>query len=182
MPCGSGPMTELPSLAMHPARGPYAAGLDRNSANYTALSPIAFLERAADTYPQRIAVIHGRLRYSYAQLRERSRRLASGLRSRGVQPGDTVAILAPNTPAMLEAHYGVPMAGAVLNALNTRLDAASIAFVLQHGEAKVLLADTEFAQVVREALAQLGRPILVVDIVDPMYPGADERLGNLDYD
>ena len=168
--------------SVHPDHGPYASGLEKTEANFAPLSPITFLERAADVYPLRTAVIHGPLRYSYAELRERSRRLAAALRTRGVQPGDTVAIMAPNIPAMLEAHHGVPMAGAVLNALNTRLDAATIAFILEHGEAKVLLTDTEFAPVIREALARLEREILVVDILDPLHEGPEQRLGALDYE
>jgi fatty-acyl-CoA synthase len=175
-------MSDQPAVAVHPTHGPYAAGLDRNAANYAPLTPITFLERTADIYPDRTAVIHGSLRYSYAELRARSRRLASALIGRGVRPGDTVAVMAPNTPAMVEAHHGIPMAGAVLNALNTRLDAASVAFILEHGEARVLLTDTEYAPVVREALAQLGRSLLVVDIIDPMHSGAEERLGELDYE
>ncbi|HMR30194.1 MAG TPA: acyl-CoA synthetase [Geminicoccaceae bacterium] len=175
-------MTGRDDFALHPDHGAYATGLDRNAANFAPLSPIGFLERAADIYPDRVAVVHGHLRWSYAELRGRCRRLASALRERGIGPGDTVAVMAPNTPAMLEAHHGVPMAGAVLNALNTRLDAATIAFVLEHGEARALLADSEFAPVVREALARLERRPLVIDIIDPLHDGPEERLGETDYE
>jgi fatty-acyl-CoA synthase len=175
-------MTDGANVARHPGHGAYASGLDRNPANHASLSPIDCLERTADIYPDRLAVIHGSLRFTYHELRERSRRLASALAGRGVTPGDTVAVMAPNIPALLEAHYGVPMAGAVLNALNTRLDPATIAFTLEHGEAKVLLADSEYAPVVRDALAILGRPILVVDIIDPMHDGPEARLGETDYE
>ena len=175
-------MASRDDVAQHPTHGAYATGLDRNAANHAPLSPIGFVERAADIYPRRAAVVHGPLRWTYAELRARCRRLASALRARGIAPGDTVAVMAPNTPAMLEAHHGVPMAGAVLNALNTRLDAATIAFILEHGEAKALLTDTEFAPVVREALAQLSRPLLVIDIVDPLHEGPEVHLGETDYE
>ncbi|MEZ5866639.1 MAG: acyl-CoA synthetase, partial [Geminicoccaceae bacterium] len=128
------------------------------------------------------AVVHGPTRHTYAELNDRCRRLAAGLAGLGVAPGDTVAIMAPNIPPLLEAHYGVPMAGAVLNALNYRLDAASIAFILEHGEATVLLADSEFAPVLREALAQTTRSIQVVDIQDDAFRGQHERLGSLTYE
>jgi fatty-acyl-CoA synthase len=175
-------MTSEPSLVAHPAHGAYAHGLDRNPANFAPLTPLTFLERAADVHPERTAVIHGRLRYTYRELRERCRRLAAALRQRGIGPGDTVAVMAPNTPALLEAHYGVPMAGAVLNALNTRLDAAALAFTLEHGEARALLTDSEFAPVMRETLARLGRELLVVDILDPVHEGEHVRLGGIDYE
>src|SRR5205823_434847 len=127
---------------------PYEAGLDKNPANYVPLSPIGFLRRSAAVYPQRTAVIHGERRYSWREALERCRRLASALASRGIGRGDTVAVIAPNVPEAFEAHFGVPMAGAVLNALNIRLDADTIAFILKHGEAKVLITDTEFAPVI----------------------------------
>ena len=165
----------------HPRGGAYASGLERNAANHLPLTPLVFLERAADLYPQHLAVIHGALRRTYAELRARSRRLGNALEQRGVLPGDTVAAMLPNSPAMLEAHHGVPMGGAVLNALNTRLDAATLAFILEHGEARALITDTEFAPVMREALARLGRDLLVIDVDDPQGPGG-ERLGTLDYE
>ena len=144
---------------------PYEAPhLARNAANFAALTPLAFLSRAVAVYPDKLAVIDGAARYSYRQFYERCRRLASALRRRGIGHGETVAVLAPNVPALLEAHYGVPMAGAVLNALNYRLDARSIAFILKHGEAKLLIADREFAPVVKPALSELGGPIQLVEI------------------
>ena len=158
-----------------------SSGLDRNAANYAPLTPVSFLERAADVYPGKAAVVHGEARYTYAQVRERVHRLASALAARGVMRGDTVAVMAPNVPAMLEAHYAVPGLGAILNALNYRLDPATIAFCLEHGNAKVLLTDRECAPVIEAALAKLGREILVVDIDDPLGPGG-KRLGSLDYE
>src|SRR6185295_8337533 len=130
-----------------------------NRANYAALTPISFLERAAETYPSKTAVIHGTLRYTYRQFMERVRRLASVLAARGVGPGDTVAVMAPNVPALLEAHYAVPGLGAILNALNYRLDPATIAFCLGHGEAKVLITDRELSPVISKALALAKREI-----------------------
>jgi fatty-acyl-CoA synthase len=158
--------------------------LPRGPANYAPLTPLAFLARAAAVYPDKPAIVHGEQAYTYADFHARARRLASALARRGIGRGDTVAIMAPNIPAMLEAHYGVPMAGAVLNPLNYRLDARTIAFVLEHGRAKLLLADTEFSGTVGEALARLGRPLPVIDIADPL--SADDRggrrLGDTDYD
>ncbi len=160
---------------------PYETDLDRNPANYAPLSPLSFLPRAAAVYPDRTAVVHGIERRTWAKAYERCRRLASALAQRGLGQGDMVAVMAPNTPPMWEAHHGVPMAGAVLNALNVRLDAAAIAFILQHGEAKVLITDTEFAPIMEAALAGLDREILVIDIDDPQGPGG-KRLGSLDYE
>ena len=162
--------------------------LGRNRANYAALSPLGFLARAAQVFPGHPAVIHGELRQSWAETDARCRRLASALIARGIGPGDTVAVMAPNTPPMFEAHYGVPMAGAVLNALNVRLDAATIGFILSHGEAKALITDTAFSATVKAALAQLEGDILVIDIDDPLAGdeiaagGGGERLGALDYE
>jgi len=162
-------------------KNPYEVGLDKNAANYVPLTPISFLLRSASVYPNRLAVVHGERRYSWREALERCRRLASALAARGIGRGDTVALMAPNTPEAFEAHFGVPMAGAVLNALNIRLDPATIAFILQHGEAKVLITDTEFAPVVGQALAQLDEKPLVIDIADAMGPGG-ERLGEADYE
>src|SRR5690349_19051007 len=156
-------------------------GLPRLAANHVPLSPISFLQRAARIYPQRVAVIHGARRYTYAQLAERSRRLASALRGAGIAPGDVVAVLAPNIPEMLEAHYGVPMAGAILLTINIRLDAAAIGFILQHSGAKLLLVDREYAGVAGVALAGLDAPPPVVDIVDSEGPGG-KALGPADYE
>ena len=154
----------------------YEQNLDRTPANYVPLSPVSFLVRAARVYGPRIAVIHGERRYTYAQFLERARRLASALARAGVGKGETVAIMAPNIPEMLEAHYAVPMLGAVLCSINIRLDAAAVAFILQHSEAKVVLVDGEFAAVMARALAQSGRRPLVVDIdseYEPFIAAAD---------
>ncbi len=159
----------------------YTQDLDRTAANYVPLSPVSFLLRAAHVAPHRIAIVHGARRITYAQFLERSRRLAGALARAGVGKGDTVAILAPNIPEMLEAHNAVPGLGAVLCPINTRLDAASVAFILQHGEAKVLLTDREYSPVVARALAQLPRRPLVIDIDDPLAVGG-ERLGTTDYE
>lgn len=159
----------------------FETDLDRCPANHVALSPVSFLARAALVYPQRVAIIHGERRITYAQFLERSRRLASALARAGIGKGDTVAIMAPNIPEMLEAHNGVPMLGAVLCPINTRLDATAIAFILRHGEAKVLLADREYSGVVAQALAQLDAPPLVIDIDDVLAVGG-ERIGATDYE
>ncbi len=160
---------------------PYDVDLDKNPANFVPLSPLGFLERAAAVYPTRTSVVHGKTRHTWADTYARSRRLCSALKGRGIKKGDTVAIMAPNVPAMVEAHFGIPMAGAVLNALNYRLDAATIAFILEHGEAKVLITDTEFSPVIKDALKQLKKKITVIDIVDPLGLGG-EQLGEKDYE
>src|SRR3954467_15025999 len=149
---------------------PYEVGLEKSAANYVPLTPIGFLVRSASVYPNRLAVAHGERRYNWREALERCRRLASALPANGIGRGDTVALMAPNIPEAFEAHYGVPMAGAVLNALNIRLDAETIAFILGHGGAKVLLTDTEFSPVVARALALLDRKPLVIDIADPQGP------------
>ncbi len=169
-------------LALHPRSSAYEQGLERNAANHAPLSPISFLERAADVWPGRTAWIHGDMRASYAAFRARARRLAAALAGRGVGPGDTVAVMLPSTPPMLEAHFGVPMAGAVLNSINIRLEPETIAYILDHGQAKVLLTDTEFAPAIKAALGQVRLPPLVVDVVDRQYRGAGERLGGLTYE
>jgi len=164
---------------------PYETGLDKNPANYVPLSPIGFLRRSAQIYPNRSAVIHGNRRYTWREALGRCRRLASALAKRGIGRGDTVALMAPNVPEAFEAHFGVPMAGAVLNALNIRLDADTIAFILKHGEAKILITDTEFAPVIGPAVAQLDRKPLVIDIADPVGPNGSylgEKLGSIDYE
>ena len=161
---------------------PYERHLSRNAANHVPLTPLTFLDRTAAVFPDRLAVRHGKRRYSWRQAAERCRRLGSALARRGIGAGDTVAVMAPNTPEMFEAHFGVPMTGAVLNALNVRLDAATIAFILDHGEAKVLLTDREFAPTIAEALKRTERRLLVIDIDDPEYSGPGERLGALDYE
>jgi len=177
-------MSQPKSLKKQPSgRGkkPYETGLPRVAANYQPLTPLSALERAAQVFPEHVAIVHGRLRYTYRQFYARSRRLASALKARGVKKGDTVAAMLANTPPMLEAHHGVPMLGAVLNALNTRLDAAAIAFMLRHGGAKVLITDREFAPTVKAALALLKRNILVIDYDDPEFPQRGKKLGE-DYE
>ena len=160
----------------------YQQGLDKNAANYVPLSPLSFIERTAMVYPTRTSVVHGTLAYTWSQTYERCRRLASALVAHGVKKGDTVACMLPNVQSMFEAHFGVPMTGAVLNTLNTRLDAEAIAFMLKHGEAKVLITDPEFAAVVRPALELLeGDKPLVIDALDDEYPGT-ERVGTLLYE
>src|SRR5262245_1138255 len=161
---------------------PYDTDLDRNPANFQPLTPLTLLERAASVFPDHTAVIHGKLRRSYAELYARARRLASALSRRGIARGDSVSVLAANTPAMLEAHYGVPMAGAVLNTLNTRLDAPIIAFSLDHADAKVVIVDREFSKVMKDALAQAKVKPLVIDYDDPEFTGAGERIGALEYE
>jgi fatty-acyl-CoA synthase len=163
------------------ATNPYEVGLDKNAANFTPLTPIGFLLRSASVYPNRLAVAYGERRYTWRTALDRCRRLAGALAAHGVGPGDTVALMAPNIPEAFEAHFGVPMAGAVLNALNIRLDPETIAFILQHGEAKVVIADTEFSPVIRAALAQIEQKPTVIDIADAMGPGG-ERLGGMDYE
>lgn len=151
------------------------------SANYEPLTPVSFLRRAATVRPHHVAIVHGTRRYSYAQFWQRSQALGAALAKRGVQPGDCVAIMAANTPEMLEAHNGVPLIGAVLNSLNVRLDADTISFILEHGNAKVLLTDTQFAPTVKAAIAKLKAPITVIDIDDSMAPGG-ELIGETDYE
>jgi fatty-acyl-CoA synthase len=157
-------------------------GLKPGPANYAPLSPVVFLPRAAEIFPSRTAVIHGPTRYSYAQFHERALRLASALARKGVGAGDVVSAMLPNVPAMLEAHYGVPMLGAVLNTINTRLDADTVAYILEHGEAKVLITDRMYAAVIGPALARLKRKPFVVDVDDPLYTGPGERLGAIEYE
>ncbi|MEC8198808.1 MAG: acyl-CoA synthetase [Pseudomonadota bacterium] len=162
-------------------QSPYDIDLDRNAANYQPLSPVNFLVRAATVYPNKTAVIHGDTSFTYTEFYTRSRRLASALAMRGVGRGDTVSIMAPNVPPLLEAHYAVPMLGAVLNALNIRLDASTIAFMLDHGEAKVILTDRMFSGVIKEALEIARNTPLVIDINDPLDQSG-ELLGEVDYE
>jgi fatty-acyl-CoA synthase len=161
---------------------PYDVGLDRNPANFQPLTPLSFLERAAAVFPDRIAVIHGAHKLTYRQFYGRAKRLASALTKHGIGRGDTVSAMLANTPPMLEAHYGVPMTGAVLNTLNTRLDAAILAFTLDHAETKVLITDREFSGTIGEALRLAKVKPLVIDYDDPAFTGAGERLGSIDYE
>ena len=160
---------------------PFETDLDKTAANYVPLTPLSFLERTAFVFPTRPSIVYGRLRWTWSETRDRCHRLASALAAKGVGKGDTVSMMAPNTPAAVEAAFGVPMTGGVLNMLNTRLDAATIAFILDHGEAKVLLTDTEFAPVIREALSLAKANPVVIDIADPEGPGGD-LLGEMEYE
>jgi len=159
----------------------YSADLDKNAANFTPLSPLTFIERAASVYPERTAVIYGELRRNWADTYARCRRFASALRRRGVCDDDTVALMLPNLPAMVEAHFAIPMAGAVILGLNIRLDADMIAFQLKHGNVRVLFTDREFSATIRDAVAQLDNKPLVIDVDDPTYDGG-EFIGELEYE
>ena len=160
---------------------PYTEGLDKNSANFTPLSPLTFIERAASVFPNKKALVYGSIQRSWSETYARCRRLASALINKGIQSGDTVAVMLPNIPAMYEVHFGVPMTGAVLNTLNTRLDADTIAFMLKHAQAKVLLTDREFSTVVKAAIAQLEIKPLVIDVDDPQFEGG-ELIGDFEYE
>ena len=162
----------------------YNQRLDRNSANYAPLTPLSFIERTAEVYPERLAIVHGALRQTWVQTYARCRRLASSLRRAGIGKNDTVAVMLPNTPAMVEAHFGIPMAGAVLNTMNTRLDAETVAFILDHGEAKAVIVDPEFAPVMAKALAlrQGKAPLLVIETEDALYGPSAQPLGGQPYE
>ncbi|MGF1551418.1 MAG: acyl-CoA synthetase [Paracoccaceae bacterium] len=164
------------------AQNPYDTGLDRTPANHQPLTPLTFLERAASVFPEHTAIVHGALRLSYAAFYARSRRLASALAGLGIGRGDTVSVLLANTPAMLECHYGVPMSGAVLHAINTRLDAATVAFQLDHAMAKVLIVDREFAPLARAALARSGAAPVLIAYDDPEFDGPREPVEATDYE
>jgi len=159
----------------------YSTDLDKNAANYSSLSPLTFIERAAAVYPARLAQVYGDKRYSWAETYRRCRQFASALQRHGVQADDTVALMLPNIPAMFEAHYAVPMAGAVILGLNIRLDADAIAFQLQHGGARVLFTDREFSVTVQAALSQLDEKPLVIDVDDPAFTGG-EFIGEMEYE
>ncbi len=164
-------------------QSPYEIGLEKNAANYVPLSPLTFIERSAYIYPDRLAVVHGARRYSWSESYARSRRLASALKQLGVEKGDTVATILNNTPEMFECHFGVPACGAVLNTINTRLDAEAVAFILNHAEAKVLLTDREFARMVKKAIELANRPdMIVIDVDDSEYTGPGDRVGTLEYE
>ena len=162
----------------------YDQHLPRNEANHAPLSPLAFIERTAEVYPDRLAIVHGELRQTWGETYKRCRQLASSLRRAGIGKNDTVAVMLPNTPPMVEAHFGVPMSGAVLNTLNTRLDAETLAFMLDHGEAKVLIVDPEFTAVMAKALKlrKSGKPIHVIQVKDAVYGAAAEQIGAIDYE
>ncbi len=166
------------------ANSMYDQNLPRNAANHAPLSPLTFIERTAEIYPERLAIVHGELRQTWSQTYARCRRLASSLRRAGIAKNDTVAVMLPNTPPMVEAHFGVPMAGAVLNALNTRLDPETIAFMLDHGEAKAVIVDAEFAPAMARALAlrKSTAPLLLIDVEDEVYGAGEVRLGTQTYE
>jgi fatty-acyl-CoA synthase len=170
------------AIKRQPKGGIFRNGLRPNAANFASLTPLSFLPRSAAIHPDRIAVIHGERRLSYRELYERARRLASALSRHGIRAGDTVSVMLPNVPAMVEAHYGVPMLGAVLNTINTRLDARTVAYILDHGEAKVLITDREFAAQVGPALALSKRKPFVIDVDDALYTGPGDRLGKIEYE
>ncbi len=159
----------------------YDLDLGQNKANYVPLSPLSFLRRTAEVFPERVSVIYGKQRFTWGETYRRCRQLGSALANRGIGPGDTVAVMAPNVPALLESHFGVPVCGAVLNALNVRLNADSLAFILNHAEAKVLLTDREFSPVISAALAKVEKDLFVVDI-DDLLATSGERLGVLTYE
>jgi fatty-acyl-CoA synthase len=158
--------------------------LPQTPANHAPISPLSFIERTAEVYPHRLAIVHGDLRQDWASTYRRCRQLASALTQAGIGKNDTVAVMLPNTPPMVEAHFGIPMAGAVLNALNTRLDPETVAFMLDHGEAKAVIVDPEFAGVMKKALAlrQSTRPLLVIDVEDALYTGPTDKLGSVAYE
>jgi len=158
--------------------------LPQTPANHAPISPLSFIERTAEVYPKRLAIVHGDLRQDWATTYRRTRQLASALTQAGIGKNDTVAVMLPNTPPMVEAHFGIPMVGAVLNALNTRLDPETVAFMLDHGEAKAVIVDPEFSGVMKKALAlrQSSRPLLVIDVEDALYTGASEKLGAVTYE
>ncbi len=168
-------MTDSPKVS------PFEIDLDKGPANYAPLTPLSFLARTADVFPDRLAIVHGDWRATWGEVYARCRRLASALAARGVGEGDTVAVIAPNVPALFEAHFGVPMTGGVLNAINSRLDAATVAFILEHGGAKVLIADRELSPVVADALSRMEKRPYVVDIDDPAATGG-ELVGDTDYE
>jgi fatty-acyl-CoA synthase len=161
---------------------PYDTDLDRNAANFQPLTPLSFLARAAEVHPDTTAIIHGGLSRNYRDFYARAKRLASALARRGVKRGDTVSVMLANTPAMIEVHYGVPMSGAVLNTLNTRLDAAILGFTLDHAETKVLIVDREYSKVMRDALSRAKAMPLIIDYDDPEFTGAGERIGRIEYE
>jgi len=160
----------------------YSQNLDKNPANYQPLTPLGFLARAAQVYPDHPAVVHGALSFTYAEFYTRARRLGSALTKIGIGKGDTVSAMLPNVPAMLDAKFGVPMAGAVLHSMNTRLDPANIAFMIDHAETKVLITDTEFSGIISEALKLATRRPVIVDYADPVFTGLGSRLSDTDYE
>jgi fatty-acyl-CoA synthase len=160
----------------------YEWGLAKNAANYTPLTPLEFISRAAEVYPDKLAIIHGQTKRTWKETYLRSLRFASALKKRGIKKGDTVAVMLPNIPAMVEAHFAIPLCGAVLNALNIRLDPDNISFMLQHGEAKIVLVDREFSSVIAQAILRMENPPLVIDVDDPEYTGSGNPIGAIEYE
>lgn len=160
----------------------YEWGLEKNPANFAAVTPIEFISRTAEVYPNRTAIIHGDLKRTWRETYIRSLKLASALKKYGIKKGDTVALMLPNIPEMVEAHFGIPMCGAVINALNIRLDPESISFMLQHGEAKIVLVDLEFTSTIAQAILRMENPPLIINVQDNLYNGPGERLGKLEYE
>jgi fatty-acyl-CoA synthase len=159
----------------------YASHLDKNPANYSSLSPLSFIERAASVYPERAAIIYHDFEQNWRDTYRRCRQFASALKKLGIEQDDTIALMLPNVPAMCEAHFAIPMASGVINGLNIRLDAEAIAFMLKHGEAKVLFTDREFSDVVKAALNQMEHRLIVIDVDDPNYEGG-EFIGDMNYE
>ncbi|MDO9181606.1 MAG: acyl-CoA synthetase [Bacteriovorax sp.] len=160
----------------------YEWGLEKNPANYTPLTPLEFISRTAEVYPDKLAIIHGNIKRTWSQTYFRTLQLASALKKRGIKKGDTVAVMLPNTPPMIEAHFAIPFCGAVLNALNIRLDAENISFMLQHGEAKIILVDREFSSVIAQAILRMENPPLVIDVDDTEYNGEGSFIGEIEYE
>ena len=161
----------------------YNNNLEKNNANYVPLTPITFLERTKDIYPNYEAIIYRNRSYTWSEVYERCIRFASALEKNGIKAGDTVSIMAANTPELFEAHYSVPMTGAVLNAINTRLDSKTVGYILKHADTKVLIVDRQFSPVVKKALDDLGKKILIIDIVDKQADLKDsEKIGELEYE
>lgn len=159
----------------------YHIGLEKTPANYESLSPLSFLERAASVYPNYTATVHGDIHKTWRETETRCRKLASALQKQGIGEGDTVSVIAPNLPEVFEMHFGVPMSGAVLNAINTRLDADAIAFIFQHAESKVVIVDKEFTEVVKKALKMIAHRPIVISIDDPLY-SEGELISELTYE
>lgn len=160
----------------------YEWGLEKNPANYQALTPLDFIKRAAEVYPNKTAIIHGNIKRSWNETYHRSLKLASALTKRGIKRGDTIAVMLPNIPQMVEAHFAIPMCGAVLNTLNIRLDSESIAFMLQHGEAKMILVDSEFSAIIQKAILHIENPPIVIDVHDDLFEGTKVNIGEIEYE
>lgn len=159
----------------------YEWGLEKNAANYSPVSPLEFISRTAEVYPHKTAIIHGKIKRTWLETYHRSLQLAAALKKIGIKKGDTVAVMLPNIPEMIEAHFGIPMCGAVINALNIRLDAESISFMLQHGEAKIVLVDREFSSTISQAILRMENPPIIINVVDSEYTGDGETIGSLFY-